>query len=83
MVYEIYIIKVFFMDYLDKYDHLKKLITQNIEIDGKDFNLEEEFDKFFVKGNKTAGKRIRKFMQIIRRAAEEIRQDVQSYKRNI
>jgi len=71
------------MDYLDKYDHLKKLITQNIEIDGKDFNLEEEFDKFFVKGNKTAGKRIRKFMQIIRRAAEEIRQDVQSYKRNI
>lgn len=71
------------MDYLDKYDHLKKLITQNTEIDGKDFNLEEEFDKFFVKGNKTAGKRIRKFMQIIRRTAEEIRQDVQSYKKSI
>lgn len=71
------------MEYLDKYDFLKKLITQNTEIDGKDFNLEEEFDKFFVKGNKTAGKRIRKFMQIIRRTAEEIRQDVQSYKRNI
>lgn len=71
------------MDYLDKYDNLKKLITQNIEIEGKIFNLEEEFDKFFVKGNKTAGKRVRKFMQIIRRAAEDIRQDVQSYKKNI
>lgn len=71
------------MDYLDKYDNLKKLITQDIELDGKKFNLEEEFDKFFVKGNKTAGKRIRKFMQVIRRAAEEIRQDVQSYKKNI
>lgn len=71
------------MDYLDKYDNLKKLITQDIELDGKKFNLEEEFDKFFVKGNKTAGKRIRKFMQVIRRAAEEIRQDVQYYKKNI
>jgi hypothetical protein len=71
------------MEYVDKYDHLKNLILDSVEIDGKTFNLEEEFEKFFIKGNKTAGKRIRKFMQIIRRTAEDIRQDVQNYKKNI
>lgn len=71
------------MEYLDKYEHLKGIMLDSIEIDGKKFKLEEEFEKFFVKGNKTAGKRIRKFMQIIRRVAEDIRQDVQDYKKNI
>jgi hypothetical protein len=71
------------MDYVDKYDYLKSLLSDEIEIDGKQFKLEDEFDKFFVKGNKTAGKRIRKFMQIIRRTAEDIRQDVQNYKKSI
>jgi len=71
------------MEYLDKYDMLKKIITEEMEIDGKMYTLEEEFDKFFVKGNKTAGRRIRKFMQMIRRSAEDIRQDVQAYKRTI
>jgi hypothetical protein len=71
------------MEYLDKYDLLKKLITNEVEIDGKMYTLEEEFDKFFVKGNKTAGRRIRKFMQMIRRSAEEIRQNVQEYKKAI
>ena len=71
------------MEYLDKYEHLKSLISEPIEIDGKTFNLEEEFEKFFVRGNKTAGKRVRKFMQIIRRSAEDIRQDVQNYKKSL
>lgn len=71
------------MDYIDKYDNLKSLISDEVEVDGKSFKLEEEFDKFFVKGNKTAGKRIRKFMQMIRRAAEEIRIDVQNYKKSV
>lgn len=71
------------MEYVDKYDHLKNLLLTTVEIDGKEYKLEDEFEKFFVKGNKTAGKRVRKFMQLIRRAAEDIRQDVQDYKKNI
>lgn len=68
------------MEYLDKYDQLIKILTEDIDIDGKKANLKEDFDKFFVKGNRTAGTRIRKFMQLLRRTAEEVRNDVQQYK---
>lgn len=71
------------MDYFDKFYELKKLITNDIEIDGKLYNLEEEFEKFFVKGNLRAGTRIRKVMQMIRKESEEIRKDVQSYKKSL
>jgi hypothetical protein len=71
------------MEYLDKYDHLVKLLTEEVEIDGKKFNLKEDFEKFFVRSNKTAGTRIRKFMQLLRRSAEEIRNDVQQYKQTL
>lgn len=70
------------MEYSDKYDYLLKVLTEVIEIDGKKTTLKDDFDKFFVKSNKTAGVRIRKVMQILRRAAEDIRSDVQNYKRN-
>lgn len=69
------------MEYVDKYDELKKIITEEVEIDGKMYKLEDEFERFFVKGNKTAGTRIRKIMQLLRRSAEEIRNDVQNYKK--
>jgi hypothetical protein len=71
------------MDYMDKYDELKRLITEEVEVDGKKYKLEEEFERFFVKGNRTAGTRIRKIMQFIRRTSESIRNDVQSYKESI
>lgn len=71
------------VDYLDKYDNLLKILTHDVIVDGKNVKLSEDFEKFFVKGNKTAGVRIRKIMQIIRRASEEIRNDVQSYKQNL
>lgn len=71
------------MEYVDKYDELIKILTEDIEIDGKMVSLREDFEKFFVKGNKTAGTRIRKVMQILRRNAEEIRKDVQEYKQNL
>jgi hypothetical protein len=70
------------MEYSDKYDYLLKVLTEVIEIDGKKTTLKDDFDKFFVKSNKTAGVRIRKVMQILRRAAEEIRNDVQNYKKS-
>lgn len=70
------------MDYTDKLEYLIKVLTETIEVDGKKTVLKDDFDKFFVKSNKTAGVRIRKVMQIIRRTAEEIRNDVQHYKKS-
>jgi hypothetical protein len=71
------------MEYLDKYDQLVKVLTEEVEIDGKRFNLKDDFDKFFVKGNKTAGTRIRKIMQEVKKLSQEIRTDVQEYKGKI
>ena len=53
--------------YLDKYDKLVSLLTEEVEIDGKKYLLKEEFDKFFVRSNKTAATRIRKIMQMIKK----------------
>ena len=71
------------MEYLDKYDKLVKLLTEEIEIDGKKFNLKEDFEKFFVKGNRTAGTRIRRVMQELKKFSQEVRTDVQEYKEKI
>lgn len=71
------------MEYLDKYDQLLKILTEEVEIDGKKYNLKDDFDKFFVKSNKTAGVRIRKIMQLLRKSALEIRDDIQEVKLNI
>lgn len=72
------------MEYLEKYDKLIKLITEKVELyDGKKFSLKEDFDKFFVRGNKTAGTRIRKIMQEIKKISQEVRNDVQEYKSKI
>jgi hypothetical protein len=45
--------------------------------------LKEDFEKFFVKGNKTAGTRIRRVMQELKRLSQEVRNDVQDYKGKI
>lgn len=71
------------MEYQDKYDELLKVITEEFEIGGKKFNLKDDFEKFFVKGNRTAGTRIRKVMQEVKRISQEIRCDVQEYKEKI
>jgi len=71
------------MEYQDKYDKLVKLLTEDFEIDGKKFNLKEDFDKFFVRSNKTAGTRIRRTMQELKKISQEIRNDVQEYKSKI
>lgn len=68
------------MDYQDKYDDLVKILTEEIEIDGKKFNLKDDFEKFFVRSNKTAGTRIRRVMQEIKRISQEVRDDVQECK---
>ena len=71
------------MDYIDKYDQLVKVLTEEVEVDGKKFNLKEDFEKFFIRGNRTAGTRIRKVMQELKRLSQEVRTDVQDYKGKI
>lgn len=71
------------MEYLEKHDHLVKLLTEEVEIDGKKYNLKEDFEKFFIKGNKTAGTRIRRMMQELKKVSQEVRNDVQEYKTKI
>jgi hypothetical protein len=43
-------------------------------------NLEDDFIRFYDKGNKTAGTRIRKGMQDLKVMAQKIRKDVQDIK---
>ena len=43
-------------------------------------NAEDDFKKFYDKGNKAAGTRIRKAMQDIKNKAQDIRKDVQDKK---
>lgn len=71
------------MEYLDKYDQLVKILTEEVEVDGKKFNLKDDFEKFFIRGNRTAGTRIRKVMQELKRLSQEVRNDVQEYKGKI
>lgn len=68
---------------LDRWDNLVKLLTEEIEVDGMYVHLKDDFEKFYIKGNKTAGTRIRKVMQLLRREAEQIRKEVQDYKKTI
>ncbi len=42
--------------------------------------LEEDFSKFYDKGNKAAGTRVRKAMQELKTMAQDIRLDVQEKK---
>lgn len=71
------------MDYIDKYEDLLNLISGEIEIEGKKYLLKDEFEKFFIRGNKTSATRIRKIMQILKKKSQEIRDDVQEYKKSI
>lgn len=69
--------------YLDRYDNLLKILTEEVIIDGKKYLLKEEFEKFFIKSNKTAATRIRKIMQLIKLESQGIRNDVQSFRKKI
>jgi hypothetical protein len=69
------------MEYLDKYDRLIKILFEEIEIDGKKFYLKKDVEKFFILNNKTAGVRVRKVMQEIKKISQEIRDDVREHKK--
>ena len=71
------------MENVSKYDELVKLVTEEVELDGKKYSLKDEFEKFYEKGNRTAGTRIRKLMQELKKVSQDIRTDVQNYKEKI
>ena len=45
-------------------------------------SFEKDFEKFYVKGNKSAGTRVRKHMNELKRKAQDIRNDIQSIKKS-
>ena len=55
---------------MDKFNEVKRLIEE----------LEGDVDKFYNKGNKAAGTRVRKGMQQLKTMAQDIRVEVQSMK---
>lgn len=50
------------------------------ELSGMLKGLEDDFLKFYEKGNKAAGTRVRKGMQELKNLAQEIRKEVQDLK---
>ncbi|MEX1054594.1 MAG: histone H1 [Rhodothermales bacterium] len=46
-------------------------------------SMEEDFAKFYEKGNKAAGTRIRKAMQDLKKKAQDIRVEVQDKKTDV
>jgi hypothetical protein len=57
---------------MELYEQLKNLVSQ----------LEEDMNKFYDKGNKAAGTRVRKGCQDIKNMCQDIRVDVSSKKNN-
>jgi hypothetical protein len=55
---------------MERFEQLKSLVV----------GLQDDFEKFYGKGNKAAGTRIRKGMQELKNLAQEIRAEVQSQK---
>jgi len=53
-----------------QFDQLKELVL----------SLEDDFSKFYEKGNKAAGTRVRKGMQDLKVLAQDIRKEVQDMK---
>ena len=45
--------------------------------------FQKDFEKFYVKGNKSAGTRVRKHMASLKRKAQEIRNEVQDVKKKM
>ena len=55
---------------MKRFDQLRELVM----------SLEEDFEKFYEKGNNAAGTRVRKGMQELKNLAQEVRLEVQDKK---
>ncbi len=43
--------------------------------------FEQDFEKFYIKGNKSAGTRLRKHMNELKKFAQDVRMEVQTIKK--
>lgn len=59
-----------YLEVMNKFQHLRDFVL----------SLEDDFTKFYAKGNKAAGTRIRKGMQDLKAMSQDIRMDVQNRK---
>ena len=57
---------------MNRFPEIKELID----------SLEDDMDKFYNKGNKTAGTRARKTLQDLKKVAQDIRVDIQDKKKD-
>lgn len=80
---EQYTFDIYCMENIDKYDELLKILTDKVTVEGKDYFLKDDFYKFFIKNNKSAGIRIRKVMQMIRELSKDVRDSIQEHKKTI
>lgn len=58
---------------MDKFNEIKEIVL----------SVEQDVEKFYEKGNKSAAVRIRKAMQDIKNLAQEVRVHVQDTKNNL
>lgn len=58
---------------MDKFEEIKRLVLE----------AEEDVNKFYIKGNKSAAVRIRRAMQDIKNVAQEVRLHVQETKNSL
>lgn len=58
---------------MDKFNEIKEIVL----------SVEQDVEKFYLKGNKSAAVRIRKAMQDIKNLAQEVRVHVQDTKNNL
>ena len=56
---------------MQRFDELVELIQ----------TFEKDFEKFYLKGNKSAGTRVRKHMNDLKRKAQDIRNEIQAIKK--
>jgi len=56
---------------MEKFEELKDLID----------SMESDVNKFYEKGNKSAGTRVRKLLQEVKKAAQALRVDIQDNKK--
>ncbi|HKJ44313.1 MAG TPA: hypothetical protein VJ991_00675 [Balneolales bacterium] len=58
---------------MSRYEDLKSLVE----------DMESDMDKFYNKGNKTAGTRARKSLQELKNMAQDIRVEIQTMKKDV
>jgi len=66
---------------MEIYEEIKGLLNgEDLEIDGKIYNLEKDSAKFYDKGNSSAGTRVRKVLQYIKGRCDDMRKEVSKIK---